>query len=206
MFRTENAGPFECGEILTFPGSAPATGERRDMEKNDFREQYTQAFYRSLEEGKIEITALPAAQLQALCRACSEATFAALQSLEEVDNKVVAPNPVGGDEEVLVWSAKSELTLGLRYELTSQRLRIFRGMFGRSLHEVDLITVREAKMTQQFGERMVNIGDIILVTSSPENPEVRIENIRNPLEVREVIRKAYMAEQKRRGLRYQDQV
>lgn len=174
------------------------------MDKQQFRETFTQEFYRSLEDGKIEITALPAAQLQALCKASAEAAFAALQALEGED-QVAGKEPAGEDEEVLLWSAKSELTLGLRYELTSQRIRIFRGMFGRSLHEVDLITVREARLEQQLGERMVNIGDIILITSSTEHPEVRLENVRNPMEVRELVRKAYMAEQKRRGLKYQEQ-
>ncbi len=171
------------------------------MDKHQFRDTYTQAFYRSLEEGKVEITALPAPQLQALCRAAAEAAFEALQGLEG-DDEIKAHQE--GEEETLLWSAKSELTLGLRYELTSQRLRIFRGMFGRSLHEVDLVTVREARLEQKMGERMVNIGDVILITSSKEHPEVRLENVRNPMEARELIRKAYMAEQKRRGLKFQD--
>ena len=172
------------------------------MDQQQFREVYTQAFYRSLENGKLEIAALPAAQLQALCRASAEAAFAALQALEGEDKVTRADH--AGDDEVLLWSAKSELTLGLRYELTSQRLRIFQGIFGRSLHEIDLVTVREARLEQQLGERMVNIGDIILLTSSKEHPEVRLENVRNPAEARELIRKAYMAEQKRRGLKFQD--
>ena len=175
------------------------------MDKNTFREEFTQAFYRSLEDGKIEIAAVPAAQLQALCRACSDAVFAALHAADGEDR--FSPTVEGGsDQEVLLWSAKSELTLGLRYELTSQRLRIFHGLFGRTLNEVDLVTVREAKMTQNIGERVVNIGDIILVTSSVDNPEVRLENIRNPMDVRELIRKAYLAEQKRRGMKlFQEQ-
>ena len=177
--------------------------EGESMEKQQFKDEYTQAFYRSLEEGKIEIAAVPVAQLQALCRACAEATFAALQAIDG-DDKMAPASTATSDEEVVLWSAKSELTLGLRYELTSQRLRIFRGMFGRSLHEIDLVSVREAKMTQHFGERVVNIGDVILVTTSPEHPEERLENVRNPMEVRELIRKAYLAEQKRRGLRLQD--
>lgn len=168
------------------------------MDRQEFRDTYTQEFYRSLEDGKIEIAALPAAQLQALCKAAADAAFAALHALDED-----APDPKA-DEEVVLWSAKSELTLGLRYELTSQRLRIFKGMFGRSLHEIDLVTVREARLEQSAGERVVNIGDVILITSSKEHPEVRLENVRNPMEARELIRKAYMAEQKRRGLKFQD--
>ena len=176
------------------------------MDKSQFRERYQGAFYASLEEGKIEISALPAPQLQALCRAFADAAFSVLQSLDdEVPTPAVAAGKEGEAEEQLLWSAKSELKLGLRYELTSQRLRIFEGMLGRSLREIDLITVREAKMTQQLAERMVNIGDIILVTTSADRPEVRIEDVKNPMEVRELIRKAYLAEQKRRGLKYQDQ-
>jgi len=170
------------------------------MDRQKFRDTYTQEFYRSLEEGKLEIAALPAAQLQALCKAAADAAFAALNALQEEEG----PQPATTDEEVVLWSAKSELTLGLRYELTSQRLRIFKGMFGRSLHEIDLVTVREARLEQSAGERVVNIGDIILITSSKEHAEVRIENVRNPMEARELIRKAYMAEQKRRGLKFQD--
>lgn len=171
------------------------------MNKARFREEYRQAFFRSLEEGQIEIQALPAAQLQALCQACGDAAFAALQALQEAE-----PSENSGSEqgEVLLWSAKSELTLGLRYELTSQRLRIFKGLFGRSLTEVDLIVVREAKMTQSVGERVVNIGDVILVTASRDQADVRLENIRNPLAVLEIVRKAYLAEHKRRGLKYRD--
>ena len=50
------------------------------------------------------------------------------------------------------------MTLGMRYELTNQRLRIFEGVFNRSLNEIDLVHVREAKFTQHPGERMANIG------------------------------------------------
>ena len=175
------------------------------MDKQQFREEYSQAFYRSLEEGKIEITALPAAQQQALCRALADATFAALHASDGAEGAAPAA-PTADGEEHLIWSGKSQLSLGLRYELTSQRLRIFRGMFGRSLEEIDLITVHEAKMTQNISERMVNIGDVILIISGPANKgEVRLENVKDPMEVRELIRKAYMAEQARRGLKFREQ-
>lgn len=176
------------------------------MDKQQFRDHYTQAFYQSLEEGKIEVTAIPAAQLQAICRAAGDAAFAALQAVDAEEPVAEAAAEVAdNDEERRIWTAKSELTLGLRYELTSQRLRVFRGMFGRAVHEVDLINVREVKMQQNIGERVVNIGDVILVTSSREHPELRLENIKDPLGVQELVRKAYLAEQKRRGLIYREE-
>ena len=137
------------------------------MDQEHFRNEFSQAFYRSLEEGKIEVTALPAAQLQALARACSDAVFATLHSLEDG-----ADRPVSGGQEEVLWVGKSWLTLGVRFELTSQRLRIYRGVFSRSLHEIDLIHVREATFTQHLGERLANIGDVTLVTTNAEHPEV----------------------------------
>ena len=173
------------------------------MEQQRFRDEFSQAFYRSLEEGKIEVTALPAAQLQALARACSDAVFATLQALDDGGGSVPAVGADPGKEELL-WEGKSWMTLGIRYELTSQRLRIYRGVFSRSLHELDLIHVREATYTQHVGERMLNIGDVTLLTSNPEHPEIKLENVKDPMHVRELVRQAYLAEQKRRGLRYRE--
>lgn len=170
------------------------------MDKERFRNEFSQAFYRSLEEGGIEVTAVPAAQLQALARACGDAVFATLHSLD--DTPVRTPS---GDQEQLLWEGKPWMTLGVRYELTSQRLRIYRGIFSRSLHEIDLIHVREATFTQHVGERLANIGDVTLVTGNAEHPEVRLENVKDPAQVREIIRGAYLAEQKRRGLRYREE-
>jgi hypothetical protein len=171
------------------------------MDKEHFRNEFSQAFYRSLEEGKIEVTAVPAAQLQALARACSDAVFSTLHS---IDDDLEAP--AATHEETVIWVGKSWMTLGVRFELTSQRLRIYRGIFSRSLHEIDLIHVREATFTQHVGERLANIGDVTLITTNSEHPQVVLDNVKDPAHVRELIRSAYMAEQKRRGLRYRDEV
>jgi hypothetical protein len=173
------------------------------MDKERLRNEFSQAFYQSLEEGKIEVTAIPAAQLQALSRACADAMFAVLDSVA-ADPKATRPT-ASSDAEQVLWSGKSWMTLGVRYELTNQRLRIHEGIFNRSLHEIDLIHVREAKFSQHLGERMANIGDVTLITTAAEHPEVRLENVRDPMQVRELIRHAYMAEQKRRGLTFREE-
>lgn len=172
------------------------------MDKERLRNEFSQAFYRSLEEGKIEITALPAAQLQALVRACADATFETIEEMA-AENR---PKPLpSGDTEEILWTGKSWMTLGVRYELTNQRLRIHEGIFSRTLHEIDLIHVREAKFSQNFSERLVNVGDVILVTTQAEHPEVCLQNVKDPMHVRELVRQAYMAEQKRRGLVFREE-
>lgn len=165
------------------------------MDKDRLRNDFNDAFYRSLEDSKIEITAIPVGQLQALSRACADAVFATLNGLSE---EQPAASPAAGEQTV--WSGGSWMTLGLRYELTSQRLRIFRGVFSRSLEEIDLVHVRDVRWTQTFGERLANVGDVTLVVTQPAHADVKLENIKDPAHVRELIREAYLAEQKRRGL------
>lgn len=172
------------------------------MNRDTVRIQFREAFYRSLTEGGVKVE-LPPDQLQALSQAAADGLFAVLEAADgEAPARPAAP---AGDEERVLWTGKPYLSLGTRYELTSQRLRILRGLFSRSLDELDLVRVREAKVTQHLGERALNLGDIAVHTTDPELPEFVLENVRDPMEVRETLRSAYMAEQKRRGLKFHEE-
>lgn len=175
------------------------------MNRDNLRIQYREAFYRSLAEGGVKMD-LPPAQLQALSQAAADGMFAVLDAMEGEASPPPPTTPAASpDEERVLWHGKPYLSLGTRYELTSQRLRIFRGLFSRSLDELDLVRIREAKVTQHLGERAFNLGDIAVHTTDPEIPEFVLENVRDPMEVRELLRSAYMAEQRRRGLKFHEE-
>lgn len=174
------------------------------MQRETVRKLITDQFYRSLDESGVKLDAIPHAQLQAVVGALADGVFAVLSQLEEEDQGTIESGPHEGDESVL-WSGKPYATVGIRYELTSQRLRIFRGVFSRQLEEIDLVRVRDTEVTQNLGERALKIGDVRILSSDASKPEVLLNNVREPFEVREIIRKAYLAEQQRRGLRYRDE-
>lgn len=178
------------------------------MNRDQVRDVVNRTFYSSLEESKTDLTALPPGQLQGLVRAISDSMFAVLDQLEEEDAaKPVAPvagaNADPGAEQVL-WYGRPFMTIRVRYELTNHRLRIYRGLIGRDIEELDLVRVRDTKVKQHAGERAMNIGDITIFSHDQSNPEIVLNNVNDPVEVREIIRKAYLAEQERRGLRYRD--
>jgi len=173
------------------------------MDRDRLRSQFTEQFYRSLDESGVKMEALPPAQLQALARAAADGMFAVLDAAEDEAHHAAGAVGEGGEE--VLWTGKPYLSLSTRYQLTSQRLRITRGLFGRSMEEIDLVRVRETKVTQNLGERSFNVGDVLIFTSDPTNPEYRLENVRDPMDVRETLRAAYLAEQKRRGLRYREE-
>ena len=176
------------------------------MNKDQIRDTVNRTFYSSLEESGTEINALPPGQLQAIVRAISDSIYAVMEGLEE-ESPATGPLVADSEEtsEAVLWSGKPLLTIGERYELTSQRLRIFRGVFSRNVDEIDLVRVRDTKVKQHLGERMAGVGDVTIISTDKINPEVILQNVKNPMEVRETIRKAYLAEQERRGLRYREE-
>lgn len=174
------------------------------MNKDQVRDIVNRSFYSSLEESKTDLSALPPGQLAGLVRAVSDSMFAVLQEFEAPERAAADPASAHGEEEKVVWTGRPFMTLRVRYELTTQRLRIYRGLIGRDIEEIDLIRIRDTKVKQHAAERAANIGDITILSTDQSNPEIVLENVDNPIEAREIIRKTYLAEQERRGLRYRD--
>lgn len=177
------------------------------MNKDQIRDTVNRSFYQSLEESGVELGALPPGQLQALVRAISDSIFAVVDQLEAESPATGPLNTAENDgvDEKILWTGRPLMTIGERYELTSQRLRIFKGVFSRDLEEIDLVRVRDTKVKQHMGERMVGVGDVTVFSTDKNNLEVTLHNVKDPVDVRETIRKAYLAEQERRGLRYREE-
>lgn len=184
------------------------------MEQEAFRKAVTAQFYDSLAASGVEISAIPQAQLQVVVNALADSVFAALGDLLDEESNVppAGGKPAGGEStvaqepETSIWRGRPYLTIGTRYELTTQRLRIFHGILGKHLEEIELVRVRDTKVAQNPGERALNIGDITVFSNDPSTPEIKLRNISNPLEVREMIRKAMLVEKERRGLHYREEM
>jgi len=189
------------------------------MQRDDVRKAVTAQFYQSLSESGVQITAIPQNQLQAVVNALADGVFAAIAAVEaQTDTlttnvagatRAAAPQSsatpnVGNYAETLLWRGRPYLTLGTVYELTSQRIRILTGMLTNNVDEVELIRVHDTQVKQHIGERMLNVGDIHIFSDDNTSPELVLNNVQNPMEVRELIRKAVLEERSRRGLTYRE--
>lgn len=115
--------------------------------------------------------------------------------------------PVGGSAgEILLWRGRPYMTIGTVYELTTQRLRIIRGIAGQTIEEVELVRVRDSTVKQSMLERMFHIGDVEIVSTDARQPTKRFFNVRDPIEVRELIRKAVVDERARRNVIYREEM
>ncbi len=199
------------------------------MNEQTVRQVVTARFYESLAQSGVEVTAIPQPQLQAIVNALADGVFAALDAMEtEADHTIAetdsrtgdpeepqatspAPESMAAisdhlDKEELLWSGRPYLSIGVRYELTTQRVRLIRGLLGRSYHEIELVRVRDTSVNQHLGERALNVGDVTITSNDPSHPEFTLNNVKDPMEVREMIRQATMKEKQRRGLHFREEM
>ena len=192
------------------------------MDEQSVRQVVTARFYASLAQSGVEINAIPQPQLQAIANALAdametEADHAFTDSIARpggpAEGAESPPEPESStamidhlEEEELLWSGRPYLSIGVRYELTTERVRLIRGLLGRSYHEIELVRVRDTSVTQHLGERALNVGDVTIASTDPSHPEFVLHNVKDPMEVREMIRKATMQEKQRRGLHYREEM
>jgi len=89
---------------------------------------------------------------------------------------------------VIVW--KWLVTSNIRYELTSQRLRMRSGVLNKKLEEIELYRVRDYRLDQPFFLRLFSLGNILLESSDMTTPVFSIQAIADAEGVREKIRAA----------------
>lgn len=189
------------------------------MQRDEIRKIVSAEFQRSLAETGTQVTAIPANQLDAIVGAMADSVFAAIAAVEDEDfgqpavaSRAAMPAAIsaGGSEmtesvpEQQLWRGRPYLTVGTVYEITSQRIRVIKGLLGNTIDEVELVRVRDTRIKQHLGERMLDVGDITIMSTDPTNPELVLNNVKNPMEVRELIRNAVIKEKDRRGLRYRE--
>jgi membrane protein YdbS with pleckstrin-like domain len=99
---------------------------------------------------------------------------------------------VDNSEESLLWEGRPFLSLTEHYTITSQRIRIRRGLLGKETEDIELFRIKDIEHSQHLTERMVNIGDVVLHTSDTDEPTVTLRNVSDPEEVHEIIRRAVL--------------
>jgi membrane protein YdbS with pleckstrin-like domain len=84
-----------------------------------------------------------------------------------------------------------------RYRVSNQRIVVESGALSRRIDEVDMRTVEDIEFQQRFFERLLGIGEIVVVAADKRMSRFRLLGVENPRELRELIRaSAYQATQR----------
>ncbi len=90
------------------------------------------------------------------------------------------------------------------YELTTQRLRIRRGILNRRLDELELYRVKDYIMEQPLFLRLLGLGNLTLLSSDASTPSIALRAIARVETVREKLRTAVQSERDRKRVRALD--
>ncbi|ABQ92052.1 MULTISPECIES: PH domain-containing protein [unclassified Roseiflexus] len=172
------------------------------LEQN--RARVVAAVWQAIAQSGVDLSSVPRDQQDRLVAAIADTLLPTVnQMLDEVAPRVSAE--VSGEERVL-WEGRPFLSITERYVLTTERVRIYRGLIGRNIDDIELVRLQDIDFTQNAGERIFGIGDIHLRGADPSTPEVTLRNVHQPEEVRELIRRAWLDARKRYGVSFREQM
>ncbi len=176
----------------------------------EIRSKVTARIWQSMAQSGIEVSSIPAEQLQALVNSITDGVLVAVNEVLTGVGTGQIPEESGAsageEEEAILWEGRPFLSLVEHYMVTSERLRITRGLFGRDRQDIELVRLQDIDHKQNLSERVLNLGDVIIHSHDPASPEVTLRNITNPMEVHEVIRRAMLDARKRHRLTFQEEM
>jgi uncharacterized membrane protein YdbT with pleckstrin-like domain len=89
----------------------------------------------------------------------------------------------------------------IRYELTSERLRVRRGVLNKELDEIELYRVRDYRLEQPFFLRIFSRGNVTVTSTDVSNPIVTLRAVPNSERVRELVRHSVEECRTKKGVR-----
>ena len=90
------------------------------------------------------------------------------------------------------------------FELTSERLRITKGVINQHVDEIELYRVKDSLMIRTWWMRLTGLASIQLETSDRSMPQLVIPAIHGGTEMRELLRKQVEAQRDKKRVREMD--
>ena len=113
---------------------------------------------------------------------------------------VNTPAQSTSQEEVTLWEgkpsgimdkAKTAMNVNsVTYTITNQRLTLVKGLLSTQVEEIELYKIKDQKIEQSIIEKATNVGNIVVYSIDQSTPVMKIEHIGNPMQVKDILRKA----------------
>jgi hypothetical protein len=176
------------------------------MSIEQYRAKVKSGVWQAIAQSKVNLSSVPADEQNKLVEGISDQVLIAVNELIEEQAAVQLQKPPVdlGDDEQILWEGKPFLSLVEYYVLTSDRIKISKGLLGKNYENYELIRVQDIDVSQVFGERILGIGDVTVTGADPSQPTVVLRNIKDPQAVYEIMRKAWLAARKKYGLIFRE--
>ena len=87
------------------------------------------------------------------------------------------------------------------YRLNTERFLLSEGFLSRRDEEIEIFRIKDVNATQSFWERIFKTGTVTIWSTDDSTPKVVMPGMRNPVEVKETIRREARRARKREGVR-----
>jgi len=75
-----------------------------------------------------------------------------------------------------------------QYGITSERLRVTKGILSKRIKEMELYRVKETSIHQPFFLRLFRLANVVVTTGDPKKPEIVIRAVPDAAALRESLR------------------
>ena len=178
------------------------------MEIEQISTKVVAAIWQAFAQSDVQLDSVPHDQQQKLVETIAQKI---LPVLDEVLDEYAGELPDEEEEtpentsaEKVIWNGRPFLSLVEYYTITTERIKVRTGFFGRSVENFELIRIQDIDYKQGLHERIMGIGDIRLHGQDPSHPEIILRNVSKPEEVYETLRRAWMDARKRYGLQFRE--
>lgn len=170
------------------------------------RAQIIAAVWQSIAQSGVDLSAVSAEQQEKLVGKIADGVLLALDSLldEEAPALPAVDDVDDGVVERLLWKGRPFLSLTESYLVTSERIKIIKGLLSRDVENFELIRIQDIDFKQGISERLLGIGDITIRGHDASDPRIELRNVSKPEYVYEVLRTAWLEARKRHGLQFRE--
>lgn len=173
------------------------------------RAHIASSVWRAIAQSGVDLSALPLDQQNKLVDSVTTSLMVEvdemLGELAQPESKTEPDVALEGNERV-VWQGRPFLSLVENYTITSERIKIIKGLFGREIENFELIRLQDIDYSQNLGERMLGIGDVVIKGHDPSDPAIVLRNVKEPEKVYEILRRSWLDARKRYGLTFQEEM
>ena len=175
------------------------------------RDRVRARVWQALAQSEVELSEIPRDELEKLVDLVTTATL--LEVDAELEAATAEPEDaaqsVGAkeyDDEEILWEGRPFLSISTRYVITDERIRIIEGLVGKSRDDIELVRIQDIDQKQSVRERLLNVGDIIIRSHDRSHPTFILNNIKEPEQVHEILRRAVLEARSRHGLTYREEM
>lgn len=90
------------------------------------------------------------------------------------------------------------------YELTTERLKITRGVINQHIDEIELYRIKDSQLVRTWWMRLTGLSAVTLQTSDRSMPSLHIPAIRDGASMREILRKQVELQRDKKRVREMD--